>query len=155
MKNLMLEGWATIKAVGMMIREFFVRWFLPLHTEEDPEAPEDRWEWEDPKRSADPPVGVNKEALPSWTDENDDTLVAPEDSPPEFTPIAAPPEGAEDRVSRSAIPTVSLEVFTSGYAAAGPSNETAAAPDDDPDLADPDQPTAPRPEASPVNPFEP
>lgn len=38
--------WAVIHVVGRAIRDFFVRWFLPLHTDE---ADYDEWDDEEPE----------------------------------------------------------------------------------------------------------
>lgn len=35
MKNLLTETWGTIRAVCFIVRTFFVKWFLPIHGEED------------------------------------------------------------------------------------------------------------------------
>ena len=36
------ETWETLHAIAVLLRHFFVKWFLPLHSDEDEEEEEER-----------------------------------------------------------------------------------------------------------------
>lgn len=96
--KLIREFWLTLRAAAKLVRDFFVRWFLPLHTEdEEPVAPEDRWE-EDEEIAHEAGAG---EESPEPTEADIPSPDAGERSPASpSVPVIAPPTGAEERVSR-------------------------------------------------------
>ena len=88
MFRIIRETFQTTRAVCAMTRDFFVRWFLPLHSDDEPddETPPDRgslgWNWDDDEhedeRQARPMIGMA-----------DDPHDGSADSPPAIPPSDA------------------------------------------------------------------
>ena len=71
MFRIIRETFQTIRALCAMIREFFVRWFLPLHSDDEPDdEPSSNggylgWNWEndeDAEGEARPMIGLLEDA---------------------------------------------------------------------------------------------
>ena len=97
----------TIIAMCVLVRTFIVRWFLPLHGEEDPE-PRDAWGWDDEKKPAALPAPVAKLSAPvepvlaeSLTDDLEMEPAKTTEPEPSGEVFILPPEGNAERVSRT------------------------------------------------------
>lgn len=131
------EIWETLHAVGVVARRFFVRWFLPVHGDEEPEK-NDRWDFEDePKIRTLPDVSKDEPVTSGTEPESYDP-----DEPQPVIPLIAPPAEADERVARDASPA----------AASYDKPDDTSAPDAEPDSSSQSGASAPS-ESDETNPF--
>ncbi len=120
--RLLGDIWFTLAALVAMVRDFIVRWFLPLHIEEDAEPRLSAWDDDGGPPAAEPAPDPLK---------SDEAPVEPVIEPPSDDPVIAPPVGASDRVSRGPGARTWEEPW--GDLDEEPEEEKPAPPPDDPE----------------------
>lgn len=152
--GLIRETWLTINAVLVLVRDFFVRWFLPVHGDEEPEL-DDGWDFEDSETDggrsllsefpesdedryasrdeAPPPPAEDEDGQGEATTSGEKPPSAGESDPePEAeeepviprAPIIAPPPQASERVARGSVTPAPAE--SEGEPAPGAAAEESA-----------------------------
>ena len=62
------DAWMTVGAMGKMSADFFRRWFLPLHSDDDDDGEEESrflgWSWDDVDEEEDSTPKLTNDATP-------------------------------------------------------------------------------------------